>query len=55
MYDIGLEQGSELARRSMSTLGPEVMPASDIVGRVCARDVIALIDYPSADSSLKDR
>jgi len=35
-------------------LGPEVVPASETVGSVCAGDVIALIDYPSADSSLKD-
>jgi molybdopterin molybdotransferase len=54
MYDIGFEQASNLALNSVSTLSPEMVPVSELVGRVCAQDVIAAIDYPSTDSSLKD-
>ncbi len=54
MYDIGFEEASELALEGMPTLGTEMIPAAELVGRVCARDVGALIDYPSTDSSLKD-
>jgi molybdopterin molybdotransferase len=54
MYDIGFAQASELARKGISTLGLETVPASELVGRVCGKDAIAPIDYPSADSSLKD-
>ncbi|MFH0825308.1 MAG: molybdopterin molybdotransferase MoeA [Pseudomonadota bacterium] len=54
LYEIGFEQALNFALTGVSTLGPEFVPASELVGRVCARDVIALIDYPSADSSLKD-
>ena len=54
MYDIGFDEAWDLARKSMPTLGPEKVHVSELVGRVCARDVTALIDYPSVDSSLKD-
>jgi molybdopterin molybdotransferase len=54
MYDIGFEQALDLARRSIPTLGTEMVGTWELVGRVCARDTRALIDYPSADSSLKD-
>ena len=54
MHDIGFAQASELARTGITPLGLETVAASELVGRVCGRDVIASIDYPSADSSLKD-
>lgn len=54
MYDIGFQRASELARDNITPLGAEKIPVSELSGRVCAREVIALIDYPSADSSLKD-
>jgi molybdopterin molybdotransferase len=54
MYDIGFDKAWHLVRKSMPTLGPEKIHVSELVGRVCARDVKALIDYPSVDSSLKD-
>lgn len=54
MHDIGFAQAQDLAKKSISTLGHEKVPASELVGRVCAEDAIALIDYPSMDSSLKD-
>jgi molybdopterin molybdotransferase len=54
MYDIGFDRALDLALRNMSPTGSEIAPASELVGRVCAQDVIALADYPSADSSLKD-
>ncbi len=54
MYDIGFAEASDLARQGVSPLGTETVPASELVGRVCGTDVVALIDYPSADSSLKD-
>lgn len=54
MYDIGFGRASDLAVENIAPLGTEIVSASDLVGRVCAQDVIALIDYPSSDSSLKD-
>lgn len=54
MYDIGFEQALDLARKNMPTPSVETVPVSELAGRVCARDVRALIDYPSVDSSLKD-
>ncbi len=54
MRDIGFAQALDLARKNISTLGHETVPTSELVGRVCAEDAIALIDYPSTDSSLKD-
>jgi molybdopterin molybdotransferase len=54
MYDIGFDLALDLALRNISPSGVETVPTSELVGRVCAEDVIALIDYPSSDSSLKD-
>jgi molybdopterin molybdotransferase len=54
MYDIGFDLALDLALRSISPSGVETVPTSELVGRICAGDVIALIDYPSSDSSLKD-
>jgi molybdopterin molybdotransferase len=54
MYDIGFDQAWDLVRKRMPTLGQEKIHVSKLAGRICARDVIALIDYPSVDSSLKD-
>ncbi len=54
MYDIAFDLALDLALRSVSPLGAETVPTSELTGRVCAEDVIALIDYPSSDSSLKD-
>jgi molybdopterin molybdotransferase len=54
MYDIGFDRALDLAFRSISPLGAETVPTSELVGRVCAEDLIALVDYPSSDSSLKD-
>ena len=54
MYDIGFKEASGLALEGMPTLGTEMIPVGELVGRVCARDMSALIDYPSTDSSLKD-
>ncbi len=54
MYDIGFAEASHLALNGVSPLGTETVPASELVGRVCGKDAIALIDHPTADSSLKD-
>jgi len=54
MYDIGFDLALNLALGSVSPSGREMVSTSELVGRVCAEDVIALIDYPSSDSSLKD-
>ena len=54
MYDIGFQQALELSLKNTSPLGLETVSTSEILGRVCGKDVIALIDYPSSDSSLKD-
>ncbi len=54
MHDIGFRQALELTMTNTSPLGLETVATSDVVGRVCGKDVIALIDYPSTDSSLKD-
>lgn len=54
MHDIGFDLALELTLGSISSSGRETVPTSQLVGRVCAEDIIALIDYPSSDSSLKD-
>lgn len=54
MYDIGFDRALDLALSSVSPSGVETVPTSELAGRVCAEDVVALIDYPSSDSSLKD-
>lgn len=54
MYDIGFRQALELSLKNTRPLGLESVPTSEILGRVCGEDVIALIDYPSSDASLKD-
>jgi molybdopterin molybdotransferase len=54
MNDIGFNHASDLALEHIAPLGTEDVSAEGLVGRVCAHDVIALIDYPSSDSSLKD-
>ena len=54
MYDIGFKHASDLAAMYVSPLDTEYVSTAELVGRVCAQDVIALIDHPSSDSSLKD-
>lgn len=54
MYDIGFDTALDYALTTVSPLGPETVSTSEIVGRVCAEDVVARIDHPSSDSSLKD-
>lgn len=54
MYDIGFDLALDLALRNVAPLPAESVPTSGLVGRVCATDAVALIDYPSSDSSLKD-
>lgn len=43
-----------MALSRVSPLDTESVPAWELVGRVCAKDAVARIDHPSADSSLKD-
>jgi molybdopterin molybdotransferase len=54
MYDIGFDTALECALANVEPVGRESVRTSEIVGRVCAEDVVALIDYPSSNSSLKD-
>lgn len=54
MYDIGFERASDLVRKSVPTLGEEKVRVFELVGRISSRDVIAAIDHPTEDSSLKD-
>jgi molybdopterin molybdotransferase len=54
MRDIGFQQACDMAKNSLTTLGSEVVPSSELVGRICAEDVVAHNDYPSEDCSLKD-
>lgn len=54
MHDIGFKQALELSLENLAPLGLEDVPTSELVGRICGKDVIALIDYPTSDSSLKD-
>lgn len=54
MHDIGFQQAWDLTIRAIIPLEPEQVSTSEIVGRVCARDVVAAVDYPSADCSTKD-
>jgi len=54
MHDIGFQQALELSLKNVRPLGLESVLTSELLGRVCGEDVVALIDYPSSDSSLKD-
>ncbi len=54
MPQIGLEEALNLVRQLIVPLESEAVSSLDLVGRVCARDVHAVIDYPSIDVSMKD-
>ncbi len=54
MFDIGFQRAWDLTVRAITPLADEKVSAAELVGRVCAQDVIAAIDYPSADCSMKD-
>jgi molybdopterin molybdotransferase len=44
----------QLTLESISPLDSEIVPLSQLIGRVAARDLCALVDSPSVDASLKD-
>jgi molybdopterin molybdotransferase len=54
MFDIGFEEALDLVRKNILALNPEAVFSTELVGRICATDLNAAIDYPSADSSVKD-
>ncbi len=51
---IGLERARDLVRRHILPLESEEVPLLGAVGRVLAGDLVAKVDSPSADVSLKD-
>jgi len=53
-YDIGLNEALSLTFGAIGTLTPVPMPVHEVVGHVVAEDLKAVVDCPSATSSLRD-
>ncbi|MCF8129365.1 MAG: hypothetical protein K9N10_12680, partial [Deltaproteobacteria bacterium] len=53
-YDIGLKEALELTFDAVGTLPPAPMPVHEAGGFVAAKDIKAVVDCPSATSSLRD-
>lgn len=52
--DISFQEAYRLTLENVKPLGRELVPLTKLVGQVCAEDVYAKVDTPSADVSLKD-
>jgi molybdopterin molybdotransferase len=53
-YDIGLKEALSLTFDAIGTLPPVPMPVHEAGGLVAATDMKAVVDCPSATSSLRD-
>jgi len=53
-YDIGFDQAYRLAVENAAPIARQTLPIQNAVGRVLAEPVIAKVDSPSVDASLKD-
>ncbi|MCG6878656.1 MAG: molybdopterin molybdotransferase MoeA [Deltaproteobacteria bacterium] len=53
-YDIGLKEALSLTFDAIGTLKPVTMPVHEVCGHVAAEDLRAVVDCPSATSSLRD-
>ena len=53
-YDIGLKEALSLTFQAIGTLPPVHMPVHEAGGFVAAKDIKAVVDCPSATSSLRD-
>ena len=53
-YDIGLKQALSLTLGAVKTLPAVSMPVHEVCDRVAAEDLTAVVDCPSATSSLRD-
>ncbi len=53
-YDIGLKEALSLTFDAIGTLPPVPMPVHEAGGFVAAKDIKAVVDCPSATSSLRD-
>ncbi len=53
-YDIGLKEALSLTLDGIGRLKPVLMPVHEACGHVAARDITAMVDCPSATSSLRD-
>lgn len=53
-YDIGLEEALALTLGAVKTLAPVSLPVHEVCDRVAAEDLLAVVDCPSATSSLRD-
>ena len=51
-YDIGLKEALSLTFDTIGTLKPVTMPVHEVCGHVAAEDLRAVVDCPSATSSL---
>lgn len=53
-HDIGLEDALSKTLNRLTPLSPVALPVDEVCGLVVAEDAIALVDCPSATTSLKD-
>ncbi|MBC2716063.1 MAG: molybdopterin molybdotransferase MoeA [Desulfobacteraceae bacterium] len=54
LYDIGFHEAMRLSMTHSGTIGAETISVLKAAGRVVAQDVLAVVDSPSVDASLKD-
>ena len=53
-YDIGLKEALSLTLDAIGTLKPVPMPVHEVCGLVASEDLTAMVDCPSATSSMRD-
>lgn len=53
-YDIGFEEALSKMRTCLSPLSPVSVPVDEACGLIVAKDIVALVDCPSAPTSLMD-
>jgi molybdopterin molybdotransferase len=51
---IGFNEALDLTLSALSVIGTESLPLAAVPGRVLAEDIIAMVDSPTIDASLKD-
>jgi len=51
---VGYAEAFDLVSANVGTVGVEQLPMGSAAGRIAARDLVALVSYPSSDVSLKD-
>jgi len=52
--DIGFDHAYDLAMNSSQTIGTKIAALTDATGKICSENILARVDSPSVNSSLKD-